>query len=77
MENKELTYGQKLVGLTFNPSGDMRVNQVKEDCANLIDFLNNLRQSTESQEVKRMCSIAITDIQSAQMWGVKAFTWKD
>ena len=33
------------------------------------------REATDSQEVKRMLSIAITDLQSAQMWAVKAVTW--
>jgi hypothetical protein len=39
--------------------------------------MNNLREKTSSQEVKRMCSIAITELQTAQMWSVKSITWKD
>jgi hypothetical protein len=27
---KELSYGEKAVGLTFNPSGDEKVQKVKE-----------------------------------------------
>jgi hypothetical protein len=38
--------------------------------------MNFLRESTESSEVKRMVSIAITEAQTAQMWAVKAITWK-
>lgn len=74
---QELTYGQKAVGLTFNPSGDDAVGQAKQTFANAIDQLNDIRNQTTSNEVKRMCSIAITDAQSAQMWAVKAITWKD
>jgi hypothetical protein len=79
MENTEtkLTYGQKAVGITFNPSGDGAVNRAKQHSANLIDQMNELRNSSESQEQKRLASIAITEIQSAQMWAVKALTWKD
>ncbi len=75
------TYGQKAVGLTFNPSGDPRVQRVKELYASVIDGLADLRAGNPgedaSAEVKRLASIAITEAQTAQMWAVKAFTWKD
>lgn len=77
MEGNELTFGQKAVGLLFNPSGDDAVCQVKQKFADAIDQLNDLRNTTTSGEVKRMCSVAITEAQSAQMWAVKAITWKD
>lgn len=77
MEGNELTFGQKAVGLLFNPSGDDAVGQVKQKFADAIDQLNDLRNTTTSGEVKRMCSVAITEAQSAQMWEVKAITWKD
>lgn len=73
----ELSYGQKAVGLNFNPSGDDAVGQAKQKFADIIDQMNDLRSSTTSQEVKRMCSVAITEAQAAQMWAVKAITWKD
>lgn len=79
MENQELSFGQKAVGVTFNPNGSPSVNSIKEASANLIDILNGLR-STATQvgdnESARMYSIAITDIQTGQMWGVKAATWQ-
>lgn len=71
------TFGEKAVGLSFNPSGDDAVAQCKKEYAKTIDRLNDLRNNTASGEVKRMCSIGITDAQSAQMWAVKALTWKD
>lgn len=72
----ELTYGQKAVGLTFNPSGDALVQAVKQGYANIIDDLANLREQASDPEKKRLCSIAITEAQTAQMWAVKAITWK-
>ncbi|MCE6992088.1 hypothetical protein [Dyadobacter sp. CY323] len=75
MDNQ--TFGQKAVGLTFNPSGDDAVGKAKQTFADAIDQLNDLRTSTNSPEVKRMCSVAITEAQTAQMWAVKAITWKD
>ena len=71
------TFGQKAVGLLFNPSGDAGVINCKQHFATAIDQLNDLRTSTDSPEVKRMASIAITELQTAQMWAVKALTWKD
>lgn len=75
---RELTYGEKAVGLTFNPSGDSAVNTIKQHYAQVIDDLNSLRSDpSASAESKRLYSIAITQAQDAQMWAVKAITWKD
>lgn len=73
----QLTFGQRAVGLTFNPSNDDAVAQIKQKFADCIDQLNDLRADTTSPEVKRMCSVAITEAQTAQMWAVKAITWRD
>lgn len=76
----EMTYGEKAVGLTFNPSGDDDVLFVKERFAALIDNMDELRRTAQAanrSEQARLASIAITEAQSAQMWAVKALTWKD
>lgn len=78
-DNPPLSFGQRAVGLTFNPSsgteiGD-HVQTIKQQCAEVIDTLNNLRNSTQDGEQKRMYSVAITEAQTAQMWAVKAVTW--
>lgn len=74
----ELTFGEKAVGLTFNPSGDSAVVNTKKYFAQIIDDMNGLRSDpAASAESKRLYSIAITEAQSAQMWAVKAITWKD
>ena len=76
-ENQEMSYGEKAVGLTFNPSGDAAVNACKAAFAIVINQMNDLRNSPSSNpEIARMCSIAITEAQTAQMWAVKAITWK-
>lgn len=75
---RELTFGEKAVGLNFNPGGDERVNEIKELYAKIIDRLNDLRNLTEApSEQARLASVAITEAQGAQMWAVKAITWKD
>ena len=72
----EQTYGERAVGLAFNPSGDDAVSQCKREFARVIDRMDELRRTTADSEVKRMASLAITDAQTAQMWAVKALTWK-
>ena len=71
------TFGQKAVGLSFNPSGDDAVAQCKQRFADAIDQMNDLRNSTPSNEAARTASIAITELQTAHIWAVKALTWKD
>ena len=73
---REMTFGEKAVGLTFNPSGDDAVAKCKAEFAAVIDRMNDLRNSTGNAEVKRMASVAITEAQTAQMWAVKALTWR-
>ncbi len=77
-----LTYGQKAVGLKFNPGELKDVDIIKQKCAELIDMMDDLRKSQNtlknaSSEGQRLCSIAITEMQTAQMWLVKAITWND
>ena len=72
---RELTFGEKAVGLTFNPGGNPDVNLIKEHFANIIDLLNDKR-ATAGHDTNRMLSIAITEAQTAQMWAVKAVTWQ-
>lgn len=77
MSKTELTFGEKAVGLNFNPSQDNQVDVCKQGFAKLIDQMNDLRETSESQDQKRHASVAITEIESAQMRAVKALTWKD
>ena len=76
MAEQELTFGQKAVGLTFNPSGDPTVIDLKASAANFIDLCNDARTAATDPEVKRQYSVAITEAQTAQMWSVKAATWR-
>lgn len=77
MGENDLTFGQRAVGLTFNPGNNQEVDNVKRLYADIIDGLDTLRNlEGASPEVKRLCSVAITEAQTAQMWAVKAITWK-
>lgn len=73
---REMTYGEKAVGHNFNPSQDPEVAKLKGYFAEIIDHLDAIRKNSDNPEVKRMVSVAITEAQTAQMWAVKAVTWK-
>lgn len=75
---REMSFGEKAVGLTFNPSSDPQVQTYKTLYAEIIDGLAVMkRKSAPGSELERMCWIAIKEAQTAQMWAVKAITWKD
>jgi hypothetical protein len=76
-----MTYGEQAVGLSFNPSGDEDVKMIKKLYATIIDFCHSARRGEGScdevsPEKARLFSIAITEAQGAQMWAVKAITWR-
>lgn len=73
----ELTYGQKAVNLSFNPSSNPEVNKMKQTVAAVIDQMDDLRNKTTSTEIKRRASIAITELEGACMRATSALTWKD
>lgn len=76
-ETKELTYGEKAVGITFNPGGMPQVNTIKGLSAILIDELDSQRKSMSGNgEIVAQYTLAIRKIQEGQMWGVKAATWQ-
>ena len=80
MDERSLTFGEKAVGLTFNPSQNGDVDFLKKTYAQIIDHLDDFRQGYIKRggnpEMVRLCSIAITEAQTAQMWAVKAVTWR-
>jgi hypothetical protein len=73
-EERELTFGEKAVGLTFNPSGDPKVQKLKELYAEIIDILAEGDKPTKfSNDIRAK---AIFEAMDAQMWAVKSATWR-
>lgn len=81
---EELTFGQKAVGLTFNPSGEDNVTKAKQLMAEAIDLLekdhaektdNGIMTSSWTRNVFR--TAAFNAIVAAQMALVKYLTWKN
>lgn len=71
-----LTFGEKAVGLSFNPSGDPIVGDIKKKYAVIIDTLNTQRTIMDNPK-NRALDIATTNAVQACMWAVKALTWVD
>jgi len=74
--NRTLTFGEKAVGLTFNPSGDPTVAKIKRLYAEIIDTLTDGNLDNGATGLKgRFLGRAINDAVAAQMWAVKAVTF--
>lgn len=69
----DLTEGGYRVGVTFNPSNNEAVDHIKAAAANLIDYLAPIANNRDHPGA-RCASIAMTEIESAAMWAVKAVT---
>ena len=73
--DRELSFGEKAVGLRFNPTAKSEVYASKAAFAREIDRMHELRNASPDPEVKRLASVAITEIEGAQMRATKALTW--
>jgi hypothetical protein len=69
-------FGERAVGLSFNPSNNDDVSSLKQLAAAFIQVCHDFKNIADDPEIKRMYSIAITEAQTAQMWAVKAATWR-
>jgi hypothetical protein len=72
----EKTLGEQRVRTDFNASNSDAVAELNNDHARLIDKVKAISDATTDNEVKRLCSLAMTDLESAAMWAVKAATAK-
>lgn len=79
-ENQDVrppSFGEKLVGLTFNPSGDPKVQRAKELCAELADLLyDDFDSKVHSTLGTTLYEHTIGEILNAQMNVVKVLTFK-
>lgn len=78
-----MTKGEYRVGVSFNPSQDEMVTAIKEVAASFIDLVARIPdRGAEGQPVDpenslermRLKALAMTAIEEAAMWGVKAAT---
>lgn len=75
--DRQLTFGEKLVGLDFNPSNSDKVSRAKRLCADLADLLYEDGRNSETSELKNILEKqAYGEILNAQMNVVKVLTLK-
>lgn len=69
-----------MVGLGFNPSNMVEVDATKKCYADLIDTLHNMKvpesDNVSANQRNAFIDIAIKEAVTAQMWAVKAITFK-
>lgn len=72
------TLGQARVRIQFNPGKSDDVYLLKSKAAELIDFCDLLRRDRNGgSEEQRLWALAMTHIEDAAMWAVKAVTsWR-
>jgi hypothetical protein len=63
------TLGEDRVRVTFNPSANSMVDQIKQKSAELIDLCETLKTKDG-----RLAALAQTHYEDAAMWAVKAAT---
>lgn len=72
-----MSKGEYRVGITFNPSNDDTVEEIKLRAADLIDLIEGIPQHyflDVDAEVMRLKALAQTAVEEAAMWAVKAAT---
>lgn len=76
-DERQMTYGEKMVGLNFNPGGDAKVTDLKKLFAEIVDICaDELADLTDNNEASLIWREAIMRSLDAQMWTVKAATWR-
>lgn len=77
---RSMTPGEEAVGLSFNPSGDEKVNKLKALAAEMFDIVEDHvpSQTADASQFnwrrRKMRDIALGAILTAQMWAVKVVT---
>ena len=75
---REMTFGERLVGLNFNPSNDDKVLKAKKLCADLADLIADEYGNGNEKTFLQSCLYdhTIGEILNAQMNVVKFLTLK-
>jgi hypothetical protein len=77
VEKVQPKFGDLLVGRSFNPSDDVRVDRVKEICSELAEILKDSYQTSDKNPVTSILfDQAVGAIVTAQMMIVKVVTFK-
>jgi hypothetical protein len=67
-----MSLGEDRVRVTFNPSNNDLVHQIKQKAAELIDLCEGLRDPPGPSDKNRCVAMAQTGFEDAVMWAIKA-----
>ena len=75
-----MTLGEERVRISFNPSADTAVEDIKRRAADCIDWCESLKGATGKETIAngeklRCISLAQTAFENGAMWAVKAATF--
>lgn len=68
---KEMTLGESRCHINFNPSADDKIGTFKRMMADAIDYCHKLSLESLDPEADRCFEIAMTELETAQMYAVK------
>ena len=68
------TRGENLVRTTFNPDDRSDVQFLKSQMADLINMVERIDPEAHGTECSRHKELAVTALEKASMWAVKALT---
>jgi hypothetical protein len=72
-----MTFGEKIVGKTFNPSGDDKVARIKQLAAEMADIcFEEYKKTNASRERDIVADKAFQDIMQASSSAVRLVTFK-
>lgn len=71
MSTRPMTLGEQRCHIDFNPSSDDKIGTFKRMMANAIDYCQTELIESSDPEAKRCFSIAMTELETAQMYAVK------
>ncbi len=77
--SRQMTKGEHRVGISFNPSSNPMVDKIKRAAADLIDLCDTIETPSgalpeHAGEIARLKALAMTHVEDAAMWAVKAAT---
>lgn len=67
------SYGEQTCRVPLTPVSHNLDYTIRKSCADLIDLLDHERLNAKTQEQIRAYDYAIAQIETAQMWAIKAF----
>lgn len=74
MGDRKYTLGEYRVGTSFNPSKSSVVDIIKMKAAELIDIIDRIQVTTDPPDAVMLKHIAMTEVETAAMYAVKAAT---